>query len=108
MLSHSIKIPCRNILTVEAPQTVHKEGASYDPILQAQTIEARCKTHAAMEHLRQPMLHQSSVDSCLEGAKERTEGMETMEVNNTNYQQPDALIPNHPAVTIFIGVREGQ
>jgi hypothetical protein len=49
---------------VEAPQTVHKEGALYDPILQAQKIEAQCKAHAAMELLCQPTLHQSAVDSC--------------------------------------------
>jgi hypothetical protein len=87
---------------VKAPQPVNKDGASYDPIRQAQTIEARCKAHAAMELLRWPMLHQSSLDSCSEGAKERTEGMETMQVDGTNYQQPDALIPGHPAVTKFL------
>ncbi len=27
---------------------------------------------------------------------------EEMEVNKTNYRQPDALIPNHPAVTDFL------
>jgi hypothetical protein len=83
---------------VEAPQTVHKEGALYDPILQAQTIETQCKAHAAMELLCQPMLHQFSGDSCLEGAKEGIEDKETMEVDDTNYRQPDALISDHPAV----------
>jgi hypothetical protein len=85
----------------KAPQHVHKDGALYDPILRAQMIEAQCKAHAAMELLRQPMLHQSSMDSCLEGAKEGTEGVETMEVDNTNCRQPDALIPNHPAVNFL-------
>jgi hypothetical protein len=48
------------------------------------------------------MLHQSSMDSCSEGAKEGTEGMATMEVDDTNYRQPDVLIPDHPAFTNFL------
>jgi hypothetical protein len=86
---------------VEAPQPGHEDGTLYDPILQAQTIEAQCKARVAMELLRQPTPHQSSVDSCLEGAQEGTECMATMEVDNTDYRQLDALIPNHPAVTKF-------
>jgi hypothetical protein len=34
--------------------------------------------------------------------QEGTECMAAMEVNNTNYRQPDALIPNHPAVRNFL------
>jgi hypothetical protein len=87
---------------VEAPQPGHKDGASYDPILSAQVIEAQRKAHVAMECLHQPTLHQSSVDFCSEGAQEGTECVATMEVDDTNYQQPDALIPDHPAVTNFL------
>ncbi len=91
---------------VEAPKPVHKNGTLYDPILQAQTIEAQRKAHAAMELLHQPTLHQSSMDSCLEGAKEGTVGVATMEVDDTYYRQPKALIPDHPAVTIFLPSQE--
>ncbi len=87
---------------VKALQPGHKDGTLYDPILQAQTIEMQCKAHVAMELLCQPTLHQSSVDSCLEGAQEMTECVMTMKVNDTDYRQPDALIPNHPAVTNFL------
>jgi hypothetical protein len=47
-------------------------------------LEAQRKAHAAMDLLHQPALHQSSRNSCLEGAKEGTEGVETMKVDNTN------------------------
>ncbi len=90
---------------VGAPQTVHVEGVLYDPILQAQMIEAQCKAHAVMELLCQMPLHQSSGDSCLEGATKGTEDMETIKVDNTDYWQPDALIPDHPAVTNFLQVQ---
>ncbi len=86
---------------VKAPQPGQEDGALFDPILRAQTIEARCKARVAMELLHQPILHQSSMDSCLEGAQEGTKCVATMEVDDTNYRQPDALIPNHPAVTNF-------
>ncbi len=42
---------------VQAFQPVHKDGALYDPILQAQTTEAHRKAHAAMELLCQLTLH---------------------------------------------------
>jgi hypothetical protein len=87
---------------VKTPHPGHKDVASYDPNLWAQTIEEQCKAHVAMELLPQPRPHQSSMDSCLEGAQEGTECVATMEVDDTNYQQPDALIPNHPAVTNFL------
>jgi hypothetical protein len=41
---------------VEASQP-HKEVATYDPILRAQTIEVQPKAHIAMELLRQPRPH---------------------------------------------------
>ncbi len=91
---------------VEAPQPGHKEGGLYDPILQAQIIEAQRKARVAMELLCQPMLHQSSVDSCSEGAQEGTKCVTTMEVDDTNYRQPDALLPDHPAVTNFLWSQE--
>jgi hypothetical protein len=71
---------------VEAPQP-HKDVALYDPILQAQTIEAP---------------YQTPVDLCLEGAQGGTECVSTMEVNETDYCHPDALISDHPAVTNFL------
>jgi hypothetical protein len=92
---------------VEAPKPGHKDRASYDPILQAQILEVQCKTHAAMVLLRRPTIYQSSVDFCLEGAQEGTECVATMEVDDTDYRQPDALIPNYLAVTNFFRVKEG-
>jgi hypothetical protein len=91
---------------VEAPQPGHKDGALYDPILWPKTIEARRKARVAMELLPQPTLHQSSVDSCSEGAQEGTECVATMEVDDSHYRQPDALIPNHPAFTNFVQSQE--
>jgi hypothetical protein len=86
---------------VKAPQP-HKDVASYDPILWAHTIEAQRKARVAMELFRQPIPHQSLVDPCSKGAQEGTECVATMEVNKSNYQQPYALISNHPAVTNFL------
>jgi hypothetical protein len=54
-----------------------------------------------MDLLLQLTLLESAGDSCLEETEEVVKGMETMEVNKTSYQQPDALIPDHPAVTNF-------
>jgi hypothetical protein len=85
----------------EAPQP-HKDVALYDTILQAQMMEAQRKARVAMELLHQPTPHQTLVDLCLEGAQEGTECLSTMEVNKTDYRQPDALIPDHPAVTNFL------
>jgi hypothetical protein len=87
---------------IGATQTVHVEGAPYDPILQAQMLEAQCKAHAVMDLLCQPMLHKSSRDSCLEKTEEGVEGTKTVKVNNTDYWQPDTLIPDHPVVTNFL------
>jgi hypothetical protein len=56
---------------VKAPQP-HKDVASYDPILWAQMIEARCKARVAIELLCQPMPHQTLVEPCSEGAQEGT------------------------------------
>jgi hypothetical protein len=92
---------------VEAPQP-HDDVALYDPILQAQTIEALRKAHVAMEVLCQPTPHQTLVDLCSEGAQEGTECVSTMEVNKTDYRQLDALILDHPAVTIFFGIKKGR
>jgi hypothetical protein len=44
---------------------------------------------------------QTLVDHHLEGTQGGTECVLTMEVNGTNYRQPDALIPGHLAVTDF-------
>ncbi len=48
------------------------------------------------------MPHQTLVDLCLGGAQGGTEHVSTMEVNKTNYCQPDALISDHPTVKIFL------
>jgi hypothetical protein len=83
----------------KAPLPGHKEVALYDPILQAQTIETQ---RIAIKLLCQPTPPQSSMGSCLGGAQEGTECVTTMEVNKTNYRQPDVLIPNHPVVSNFL------
>jgi hypothetical protein len=83
---------------VETPQP-HKDSALYDPILRAQLIEAQCKACVAMEIPCQPTPHQTLMDPCSEGAQEGTECKLIMEVNKTDFLQPDALIPDHPAVT---------
>ncbi len=80
----------------------HKDLAQHDPILRAQTIEARHKAHVAMELLCQPTPSQTFVDHCLEGAQGGTERDPTMEVDGTNFRQLDALISDHPAVTGFL------
>jgi hypothetical protein len=85
---------------VEAPQP-HKDVALYDPILRAQTIEARHKARAATELLRQPTPHQHLMPPCSEGAQEGSECVVTMEVDKTNYGQMDTFIPDHPAVTNY-------
>jgi hypothetical protein len=86
---------------VETPQP-HKDVALHDPILQAQTIKTQRKAHVAMELLHQPTPHQILVDLCLGDAQGGTERVSTMEVDKTDYHQPDALIPDHPAVTNFL------
>jgi hypothetical protein len=55
-----------------------------------------------MELLRQPTTHQTLADLCSEGAQGGTECMSTMEVDKTDYHQPDALISDHPAVANFL------
>jgi hypothetical protein len=55
-----------------------------------------------MALLCQPMPSQSSVGCCLEGAQGGTKHVSTMEVNGTNYHQPDAFISDHPLVTAFL------
>jgi hypothetical protein len=59
---------------VEAPQP-QKDVAPYDPILQAQTIEAQCKACVAIELLHQLTPHQTLVDLCLEVAQGGTESV---------------------------------
>ncbi len=85
----------------QAPYT-HKDLVHHDPTLRAQTIEARRKAHVAMVLLRQPMPSQTSMGCCLEGAQGGTEHVSTMEVDGTDYRQPDAFISNHPLVTAFL------
>jgi hypothetical protein len=87
--------------TAKAPKH-NIEVALYDPILQAQTIEVQCKARVAIEFLHQPNLHCTLADPCLEGAQEGMECVENMEVDKTNDRQPDALIPDHPAVKKFL------
>ncbi len=80
----------------------HKDLVQHNPILWAQTIEARCKARVAMALLCQPMLSQTSKGCLLEGAQGGTEHISTMEVNGTNYRQLDAFISDHPIVTAFL------
>jgi hypothetical protein len=86
---------------VEALQA-HEDVVQHDPILQAQTIEARRKARVAMELLCQPMPPQTLVDHHSEGAQGGYEHVSAMKVDGTNYRQPDALISDHPAVTDFL------
>ncbi len=69
---------------VEAPQP-HEDVALYDPILQAQTIEAQRKALVAIELPHQPTPNQTPVNLCSEGAQGGTECVLTMEVDETNY-----------------------
>jgi hypothetical protein len=81
---------------------IHEDPVQHDPILQAQTIEARCKTRVAMALLRQPMPSQTSMGCCLEGAQRGTKHVSTMEVDGTNYRQPDAFISDYLLVSAFL------
>ncbi len=80
----------------------HKDLVHHEPILRAQTIEVQRKACAAMVLLCQPTPSQTLVDCCSESAQGGTKHVSTMEVDRTNYHQPDALISNHPAVTVFL------
>ena len=51
--------------------------------------------------LRQPMPSHTPVGCHSEGAQGGTKRVLTMEVDGTDYHQPDALITDHPAVTAF-------
>ncbi len=86
---------------VQAPYT-HEDLVQHDPILRAQTIKARHKARVAMALLRQPMPSQTLVGCCLEGAQGGTKHVLTMDIDRTNYCQPDALRSNHPSVTAFL------
>ncbi len=86
---------------VQAPYA-HKDLVQHDPILQAQTIEVRCKARVAMVLLRQPTPSQTLVGCHLEGAQGGTKHVSTMEVDGTDYHQPDVLISDHPLVTVFL------
>jgi hypothetical protein len=55
-----------------------------------------------MALLHQPTPSQTSVGCCSEGAQGGTKHVSPMEVNGTNYRQPDALISDHPLVTAFL------
>jgi hypothetical protein len=74
----------------------------HDSILQAQTIEVQCKAPVAMALLCQPTPSQTFVGCHMEGAQGGTEHVSTIEVNRTEYHQPDALITDHPLVTAFL------
>ncbi len=50
----------------------HKDLVQHDPILRAQTIEARCKARVAMALLCQPMPSETSVGCSMEGAQGKT------------------------------------
>ncbi len=86
---------------VQAPYA-HKDLVQHDPILRAQTIEARRKARVAMALLHQPTPSQTFVGCRLEGAQGGTEHVLTMEVDGTHYRQPDALISDYPSVTAFL------
>ncbi len=87
---------------VQAPYA-HKDLVQHNPILWARTIEAQRKTHVAMVLLCQPMPSQTPMGCCLEGgAQGGTKHVSTMEVDGTNYHQPDALISDYPSVTPFL------
>ncbi len=86
---------------VQAPYA-HKAFVQHDPILQAQPIETRCKAHVAMVLLCQPTPSQTLVGCRLEGAQGGTKHVLTMEVDRTDYRQPDVLISDHPMVTAFL------
>jgi hypothetical protein len=87
---------------VPALHHAHNDLVQHDPILWAQTIEAQRKAHIAMALLCQPKPSQTLVDCCSGGAQGGTKCVLTMEVNGTNYHQPDALISDHLAVTVFL------
>ncbi len=55
-----------------------------------------------MALLCQPMPSQTSVGCRLEGAQGGTKHVSTMEVNGTDYRQPDALTSDHLLVTAFL------
>jgi hypothetical protein len=80
----------------------NEDLVQHDPILWAQMIEAQCKACVAMGLLRQLTPSQTLVGCCSEGAQGGIKHVSTMEVNGTDYQQPDALISNHPSVTAFL------
>ncbi len=90
--------PAKEVQTLQA----HKDIVQHDPILWAQTIEVQFKARVAMELLCQPPTSQTLMNRHVEGAQGRTKCVSTMEVNGTNYRQPDALISDHPAVTVFL------
>ncbi len=89
--------PAKEVQALQA----QKDVVQHDPILRAQTIEVQRKAHVAMELLCQLMPSQTLVDCRLEGAQRGTKCVLTMEVDRADYHQPDALISNHPAVTVF-------
>ncbi len=86
---------------VQAPY-VYKDLVQHDPILRAQRIEAQCNAHVAMVLLHQSTPSQTLVGCCLEGAQGKTKHVLAMEVNRTDYRQPDVLISDHPSVTAFL------
>jgi hypothetical protein len=55
-----------------------------------------------MALLCQPTPSKLLVGCFSEGAQGGTKHVSTMEVNGTNYRQPDALISDHPSVTAFL------
>ncbi len=79
----------------------HKDLVQHNPILWAQMIEARREACVAMALLCQPMLSQTSVGCCSEGAQGGGKHVSTMEVDRTNYRQLDVVISDHPLVTAF-------
>jgi hypothetical protein len=55
-----------------------------------------------MALLRQSTPSQTLVGCCSEGAHGKTKHVSAMEVNETDYRQPDVLISDHPSVTVFL------
>ncbi len=79
----------------------HKDLVQHNPILRAQTIEVQCKARVAMALLRQQTPSQTSVGCRLEAAQGGP-NMYHMEINGTDYHQPDKLISDHLLVTGFL------
>ena len=73
-----------------------------DPILLAQTTEARCKGWIAMDQLQQPHETLGSSGTKTAALDDAEDHRENMAVDCTDYRQPKASIQDHDAVTKFL------